>query len=495
MPATAACASPRSAVYRRRQPERTLLYRTVQTHLATWLALQADGARACAPAVSEREFRRYFECGILAHGFARARCADCGHDFLVACSCKCRGVCPSCITRRMVETAAHLADYVIPRLPVRQWVLSVPKRLRYHLERDPGVLNATLHIFLTAIERVLRQHSPGASAASHIGAVIFIHRFGALLNTHLHFHCIVVDGVFEGDAEGGITFHPAAGLDPSAIGDVQAAVRRRLLRSVLRRGLLSADDVQVMAEWEHGGGFSVDAEVRIEAHERDGLERLLRYCAPKVLRSCTEEVLLGCARPAFALERLREIDPEHLVYESVKPGPGGSVSLMLTPMQLLDRLAALIPPPRRHRHRYVGVLAPNSPLRDAVTALAQPTEIAVAPTPVESIPPGAAPTDEPTEPAHRPAARYVWALLLARIYEVLPLLCPKCGGEMRIIAFITEGAVIREILGHLGEPTSPPRLMPARSPPLWEMQDSGSDAIDPQAQPAPDYEFDQRIAW
>ena len=92
-------------------------------------------------------------------------------------------------------------------------------------------------------------------------------------------------------------------------------------------------------------------------------------------------------------------------------------------------------------------------------------------------------------------SRWLWALLLARIYEVLPLLCPQCGGEMRIIAFITEGTAIREILGHLGEPTSPPRLMPARGPPLWEMQGSGSDAIDPHAQPAPDYEFDQRIAW
>ena len=68
-----------------------------------------------------------------------ARCANCGHDFLIAYSCKCRGVCPSCTTRRMVETAAHLADHVIPHLPVRQWVLSVPKRLRYHLARDPAV--------------------------------------------------------------------------------------------------------------------------------------------------------------------------------------------------------------------------------------------------------------------------------------------------------------------------------------------------------------------
>ena len=80
-----------------------------------------------------------------------------------------------------------------------------------------------------------------------------------------------------------------------------------------------------MAEWAHDAGFSVDAQVRIEAHDRAGLERLLRYCA----------------RPAFALERLREIDAEHLVYESVKPGPGGSVSLVLTPLELLDRLAAL----------------------------------------------------------------------------------------------------------------------------------------------------------
>ena len=221
--------------------------------------------------------------GILAHGFARARCADCGHDFLIAYSCKCRGVCPSCTTRRMVETAAPLADHVIPRLPVRQWVLSVPKRLRYPLERDPAVLNAALHIFLTAIEQVLRQHSPAASAASRLGAVIFIHRFGALLNTHLHFHCIVIDGGFEADAQHGVTFHAASAVDAPAIAAVQATVRKRLLRSVEQRGLLSADGAQTMADWEHGGGFSVDAAVRIEAHERDGLERLLRYCARPAL--------------------------------------------------------------------------------------------------------------------------------------------------------------------------------------------------------------------
>ncbi len=84
--------------------------------------------------------------GIFAHGFARARCDDCGHNYLVAFSCKGRGVCPACNTRHMAEAPAHLTDHVFPRLPVHQWVLSVPKHLRYYLQRDKAALNAALRI-------------------------------------------------------------------------------------------------------------------------------------------------------------------------------------------------------------------------------------------------------------------------------------------------------------------------------------------------------------
>jgi len=62
--------------------------------------------------VVERDFRKYLDCGIPARGFARPRCKDCGHDDLIAFSCKARGACPSCNTRRMVEIAAHLVDHV-----------------------------------------------------------------------------------------------------------------------------------------------------------------------------------------------------------------------------------------------------------------------------------------------------------------------------------------------------------------------------------------------
>jgi hypothetical protein len=137
--------------------------------------------------------------------------------------------------------------------------------------------------------------------------------------------------------------------------------------------------------------------------------------------------------------------------------------LHLTPLELIARIAALVPPPRTHRHRYFGVLAPNSAQRAAVTALAAP----------------------------------------AQPDEVFPLLCPLCGGQMRLIAFITEGTQIRKILDHIGVDSEQPHISPARGPPLW---DDGGDAqtvegvhIEPDwdlsPQPAPDFEVDQRINW
>ena len=117
-----------------------------------------------------------------------------------------------------------------------------------------------------------------------------------------------------------------------------------------------------------------------------------------------------------------------------------------------------LPPPRTHRHRYYGVLAPNAPLRAAVTALA----------PVPVPPPPADPAGAQPASAQRAAARYLGAMLLARIYETLPLTCPFCLAEMRTIAFITEPSTVRQLLDHLGESSRPPRratIRPGTTPP------------------------------
>jgi hypothetical protein len=92
-------------------------------------------------------------------------------------------------------------------------------------------------------------------------------------------------------------------------------------------------------------------------------------------------------------------------------------------------------------------------------------------------------------------------VLIARIDEVFPLLCPLCGGQMRIIAFITCNVEIRQILDHIGVDCEPPRLSPTRGPPLWEADaqwGEGGQALpdwDLQAQPGPDYGVDQRVSW
>lgn len=89
------------------------------------------------PAFVQQEFDAYLRCGVLAHGFIRAQCEDCHHEKLIAFSCKCRGFCPACGARRMAQTAVHFVDEIIPEVPVRQWVLSLPIPLRFLLTAHP----------------------------------------------------------------------------------------------------------------------------------------------------------------------------------------------------------------------------------------------------------------------------------------------------------------------------------------------------------------------
>jgi hypothetical protein len=154
--------------------------------------------------------------------------------------------------------------------------------------------------------------------------------------------------------------------------------------------------------------------------------------------------------------------------------------LGLTPLELIERLAELIPPAHIHRHRYHGVLALNAPRRAQVSAWARPPNPQL-------------PAAGPAQQAARSPAHYLWAVLLARIYELLPLRCALCGSEMRIIAFVTDRLAIDSILSYMGEPTVPPEGTPARGPPLWEQ--AAQFHWDDIPAPVPEYAFDQRLSW
>ena len=144
------CPKQNQMVYRPRKPEKTVLFEIIKKHYNTWYKRSENPI----PQYKDREFKKYLGCGILAKGFAFARCEGCKKDFFIAFSCKGRGICPSCNTRAMVETAAHLVENVIPHVPIRQFVISFPKRIRHYLQKQT-FLQKVLHIVIDEIKKAL----------------------------------------------------------------------------------------------------------------------------------------------------------------------------------------------------------------------------------------------------------------------------------------------------------------------------------------------------
>ena len=180
-------------------------------------------------------------------------------------------------------------------------------------------------------------------------------------------------------------------------------------------------------------GFSLHAAVRCGAGQRKTLERLCRYIT----------------RPALAHDRVQINAAGQVELKLKTPWRDGTTHQVMSPLEFMQRLAALVPRPRLHLIRFHGVLAPNAKLRAKVVP--QPDE------PVEK---GSAPEDG--EAAHGRPMRLGWAKLLKRVFNLDSEHCPNCGGELKIIAAILERASIEKILTHLGLQARAPPRAPAR---------------------------------
>ncbi|MFO0562404.1 MAG: transposase [Polyangiales bacterium] len=499
----------------RRDPTSTALHRIVRQHLESFVRFASERSGRSLPVYVVEEFREYLRCGVLSHGFARARCGGCGYEKLVAFSCKRRGVCPSCGGRRMAGTAARVCDGVLPAVAVRQWVLSVPFELRRVLAAKPAALNEVSRAFWEEICRWYRaasERETNEAERIEAGAITFVQRFGGSLNLNVHFHVVAADGVWR---------CPVDGSDPIFVAtraptrdDLQRVLERlvaRLARRFERRALAeramvkqsSDDETQdgalagclraalargtyarieagcgaealdearfarrpPRAEAAEVAGFNLHASVVIGASDHEGRERLLRYVS----------------RPAVVKDRVTELADGRVAYRLKQPGGRGETHRVMEPMEFMARLAALVPPPRHPLVRYHGVFAPNSPWRagvvptppDAEAACAAPSKSTIESSenrpsrsgeassdPVDSK--GDATSDEP--PRERAVKlRIDWATLLHRVWQVDALVCSRCMGRLRFIAVITERAVIVRILDHLGIPSERVIAAPARS--------------------------------
>jgi hypothetical protein len=316
------------------------------------------------------------------------------------------------------------------------------------------------------------------------GSVTFIQRFGSAINLNVHYHFVFLEGVYLDRTDQGLKPRFLKGEPPSDV-DIATVVQKishRVIRTLRRLRYLEAgidgavptghdplrDDApelartlaasvqQRIAFGERAGqqvrrigagfgaegetptltgprcasvrGFSLHANTQVPAHRRDQLERLIRYTA----------------RGAVSLERLEQDANGDLVYTFTHPWSDGTTGIRLSPMELLEKLAALVPLPRVHLVRYGGCLAPHSHLRGAII-----------PTPRQQG------VDEDETDTGSP--RWSWARLLKRVFALDMARCPFCQrGSLRIIAAITQGEVIRKILRHLKLAVDPPSIAPAR---------------------------------
>ena len=379
----------------------------------------------------------------------------------------------------MAQTAAHLVDHIIPRVPVRQWVLSLPIPLRYLLAAHPRLITPVLQVIHRAISTSLIKQAGLKRSEAQTGAITLIQRFGSAANLNIHLHCLVLDGVYR--IQNGVAeFHSARSPTAEQLQSLLSQIIQRIMKALTRNGaLIEEEGMSYLAEMEtnaalaplqsaactyrialgrragqkvltlktistqntqpqenkkycvNAHGFSLHAGVRCAMNQRKELEHLCRYIT----------------RPAIANERLTLNDAGQVVLTLKTPYRDGTTHIVMSPLEFMQRLAALIPRPRLNLIRFHGVLAPNAKLR------------------AEIIPDGkkSKPSDANDDAPHSAASvRISWARLLKRVFDIDIEQCPHCGGALKIIAAILEKAAITKILDHLGLPARAQPRAPAQ---------------------------------
>jgi hypothetical protein len=471
-------ASPRAssprAVYRLRSADEQLVHRVVTSELDRFLAAAETRGHPLPPFVVST-FREFLLCGVPEHGFVRVHCDACGRDRVVAFSCKRRGICSSCGGRRMAETAAHLVDSVLPAVPIRQWVLTLPFPLRYRLAYDRKLVTPLLAAFVRVVFASQRRRARALLGIRRAksGAVIFLQRFGGALNLNVHFHSLLFDGVYEVLPDSrGVRFRQLPPPDDREVLRVLADTAARLAAALERAGWSESDGEDELARDNPGmaalyaaavqgraamgelagrriarlgrealaadsiesgtsrcatlGGFSLHAGVSVGANDRRGLERLCRYMG----------------RPPLAADRLEQLADGRILFRFRHRWRDGTSALVFERQEFLARLAAQVPPPWAHQVRYHGILAPCAAWRKFVV-------------------PGR--EDSRSQGCQRHAAiasrarRMAWSDLLRRVFAVDAFECDWCGGRMRVMATVRSQQACRSFLACIGRPgRSPP---------------------------------------
>ena len=442
----------------------------------------------------------------------------------------------------MAGSAAHLVDRVVPNVPVRQYVLAFPYELSGLAALLPEVLAALSRIFWESLHLHYQGWAKAAGVAPsrrvETGAVTGVHRAGASLNVHVHFHLLCLDGVYVDDGET-LRFEPAPAPTRAELTSLLQRIHARVMKWLSRRGLLrNPDDADasndppevspaealatagmqrgtLLTVRESGDGAAEDDPTLVApppprvtdavTHERFNLHASVHLAASDDLGR--ERLCRYLTRPAFSLARLRLRRDGNVSYRVKKATRGRVTQRVMSPVETLARLAAIVPPPRYPLLRFHGVLAPRHRWRDRVVprppapapaCKAKPQELAPALTALDAPKPPhahardagdgraafvvAAPTvatasltttgaAEQVAPhvlsiAHwdrllegelyATSSRLDWRTLLKRTFDTDLRVCVRCGGRLIVRAAVTDPATVARMLAALCRPRAPP---------------------------------------
>ena len=408
-----------SAIYRPRHPERTPFYQLFDRYFDRYLGEYEERFEPrygyLRPVVA-RTVSAFLECGRLQNGFARIRCPKCRGEHLLAFSCQTRNFCPSCQAKRAALVAERWLVGILAPVPHRHLIFTIPKVLRGLFQRERRLLSILTRSAYDAVRTTWATGFEDRRALP--GMVISIQTFGSFANWHPHLHALVTNGVMMRDGQ----FLELPQWTPQV---VEELFRRLVLKRLVAAERLSEEFQQTLLGWVHSG-FAVHGERVVWRDDSASLERLARYA-------------LRAPVPFDAVEL-------HGAKVRVKTPPDprtGERDLLLDPIDWIHAVTLQVPDPRRHLVRYYGAYANRSRKLWQGRASGLGWGAARA----ESGPPAAEPASPPNGP---PGSRTgSWARLLRRILEVDPLLCPRCGVEMKIVAVITAPKVVDAILWSL----------------------------------------------
>jgi len=421
-----------SPVYRPRKPQESQYYRCIEDNFErpeqVYDERFAKQYGFFRPYVRHVIYR-FLDCGILHNGFARVRCGECGHEYLLAFSCKRRHFCPSCHQKRVVEFGEWLCEEVLKAVPHRHFVFSIPKILRRYFLYDRKLLSDLSRCGWESLKVFFQETVPEDDAAP--GAVIAIQSFGDFLGFNPHLHILCSDGCFYGEG----MFRVAPRFETKQLENI---FQHKVFKMLLSKGKITEDLIDMLMTWRHSG-FNVFCGTRIQPSEQEAMENLARYII----------------RASFSQERMTYIpEKSEVVYQS----KDGKEEKIFDALEWIAAMCSHVPNKGEQMVRYYGFYS------NVARGKRKKNDHD------ELIPSILEPVEDPDFSGDGPSKEYRknWARLIQKIYEVDPLTCPKCHGRMKIPAFIENEDVIKRILKHLDlwDIKARPPLKRANAPPV-----------------------------